>query len=104
MTAKLIRDRIPDLIRAQGVEPIVVSAGENDLFGLLIAKLCEEVDEFCAHGDVDELADVLCVVYALAEQRGITVVELADLEARKATERGRFTQRLVWFGNRAGAA
>lgn len=104
MTPKLVRDRIPDLIRAQGFEPIIVQAGVDDMFGPLVDKLREEVDEFCADGDVGELAEVLAVVFALAEWCGVSVAELHDMEARKASERGRFERRLIWFGNSGGAA
>jgi predicted house-cleaning noncanonical NTP pyrophosphatase (MazG superfamily) len=59
------------------------------------------VDEFIASGnDAEELADILEVLYALAEQTGIDRQRLETLRAAKAEERGSFTGRVIWSGNK----
>lgn len=98
---KLVRDKIPDLIRADGLDPIIETAGPLDYARRLREKLREEVAEFIASDDdPGELADILEVLYALAGQAGIGPARLEELRAAKAAERGGFAGRLVWLGNR----
>jgi predicted house-cleaning noncanonical NTP pyrophosphatase (MazG superfamily) len=99
---KLVRDKIPQIIRAQGGEPIVRIAEAVEYRELLRAKLAEEVHEVLAADDADapgELADVLEVVLALAADLGMNGRQLESLRAAKAAERGGFADRIVWSGN-----
>ncbi|MCO6009792.1 nucleoside triphosphate pyrophosphohydrolase [Actinoallomurus purpureus] len=92
---KLVRDRVPDLIRAGGGTPEVRVAEDGEYLMLLRAKLYEEVGEFAESGDAEELADILEVVYALAAARGVEAGELDRLRAAKAANNGRFERRRV---------
>ncbi|GAA4615076.1 hypothetical protein GCM10023195_66190 [Actinoallomurus liliacearum] len=92
---KLVRDRVPDLIRADGRDPDVRTAGDGEYLMLLRGKLYEEIGEFAASGDVAELADVLEVVYALAAARGVDAEELDRMRSAKAARNGAFTRRRV---------
>jgi predicted house-cleaning noncanonical NTP pyrophosphatase (MazG superfamily) len=99
---KLVRDKIPQIIRAQGGEPIVRIAEAAEYRALLRAKLAEEVGEVLAADDADapgELADVLEVVLALAADLGMNARQMESLRAAKAAERGGFAGRIVWSGN-----
>ena len=97
---KLVRDKIPEIIRAKGEVPSTRVADSAEYRELLLAKLSEEVQEFLASdGDPEELADVLEVVMALADGLGIGQKELERLRAEKAAERGGFSQGIVWSGN-----
>lgn len=89
--AKLVRDRIPDLFggSARPLNP-------PDFRVALREKLREETEEYLEAGDVQELADVLEVVYALAALDGLTPADLEALRARKAEARGAFLRRLWW--------
>lgn len=104
IAAKLVRDRIPEIIRRTGVEPIVRAADAQEYRGLLRAKLVEEATECRDSASADELAeelaDVLEVVHALADAHGIDQDRLEKLREAKAVERGGFVERLVWSGNR----
>lgn len=96
---KLVRDRIPAIIRAEGGEPSVRIATDDEIDDLLRAKLLEEVGEFLDSGDPGdpvELADVLEVVRALAERCGVDPDVLERLRAEKAAARGGFAARVVW--------
>jgi predicted house-cleaning noncanonical NTP pyrophosphatase (MazG superfamily) len=98
--SKLVRDKIPGIIREQGLEPIVYVADAEEYRASLKTKLCEEVQEFMdSDDDPDELADILEVLYALAEDSGIDRRRLEKLRAAKAEERGAFTERIIWCGN-----
>src|SRR5580698_7614209 len=99
---KLIRDKVPQIIRAQGDEPIVRIADPGEYRELLRAKLVEEAHEVATADDAhvpEELADVLEVVLALAADLGVDAGGLERLRSAKAVERGSFTDRIVWCGN-----
>lgn len=98
---KLVRDRIPEIIRAEGLEPVIYTADAEEYGTRLRDKLREEVAEFIASdNDPEELADILEVLYALAEQMGISRQQLEELRAVKAEKRGGFAERIIWTGNR----
>jgi predicted house-cleaning noncanonical NTP pyrophosphatase (MazG superfamily) len=100
---KLVRDRIPEIIRASGAEPVTYRADVAEYRGRLREKLLEEVDEFLAADGADaveELADILEVVYALAADLGTTKEDLETARATKAAERGAFADRVIWTGVR----
>ncbi|MEW2622101.1 nucleoside triphosphate pyrophosphohydrolase [Streptomyces sp. NPDC048106] len=100
---KLVRDRIPQIIRDGGAEPVVYIADREEYRSRLRDKLGEEVAEFLAAGAdtaPEELADVLEVVHALAADLGVDGDQLEKIRAAKAGERGGFSDRIIWTGNR----
>jgi predicted house-cleaning noncanonical NTP pyrophosphatase (MazG superfamily) len=97
---KLVRDKIPQIIRDKGLEPVIYVASPDEYATRLRDKLTEEVAEFLASdSDPEELADVLEVVYALAALTGTDPQQLEKLRAAKADERGGFADRIIWSGN-----
>lgn len=92
---KLVRDRIPEIIRAAGGGPSVKIAGDEQYWALLHAKLYEEAAEFAADPVPEELADLLEVVRAMAGLIGCSPEKLESVRAAKAEARGGFTRRLV---------
>jgi predicted house-cleaning noncanonical NTP pyrophosphatase (MazG superfamily) len=97
--SKLVRDKIPQIIRDMGTEPVTRVADAEEYRGLLRAKLVEEVEEFLVSEDPSELADVLEVLLALAGDLGVDRDHLEKLRIAKAFERGGFADRIVWSGN-----
>jgi predicted house-cleaning noncanonical NTP pyrophosphatase (MazG superfamily) len=97
--SKLVRDKIPQIIRDTGAEPVIRVADAEEYRGLLRAKLVEEVEEFLASDDPNELADVLEVLLALAHDLGVDRHRLETLRNAKALQRGGFADRIVWSGN-----
>ena len=92
---KLVRDRIPNIVEADGERPVTHVADDEEYERRLREKLTEEVREYREDGDPEELANVLEVLHALRELAGLTESELATLRAEKANERGRFEDRIV---------
>lgn len=94
---KLVRDRIPELIAAEGRQPVVVVLPSAERAQALIAKLGEEAAEVAAADAPDvpeELADVLEVVRALAREAGLSLDDVVALADRKREVRGAFEQGL----------
>jgi predicted house-cleaning noncanonical NTP pyrophosphatase (MazG superfamily) len=98
--SKLVRDKVPAIIRASGDEPKVHVARADEYVTLLRAKLLEEVDEFLSSNDPEELADILQVLLALAENLGIDHGSLEKMRSGKESRCGGFVDRIVWSGNR----
>jgi predicted house-cleaning noncanonical NTP pyrophosphatase (MazG superfamily) len=89
---KLVRDRIPEIIEQAGKRCKIRSLSSEEYKQCLRAKLTEEVEEFLNSGELNELADILEVIYALAEASGLSWDELEQIRQMKAEERGRFHQ------------
>lgn len=94
-TEKLVRDRIPDLVRSTGRRPETRVADPGEYASLLRAKLYEEAGEYVASGDPAELADLLEVVHALAALHGMSPADLEASRSAKHSERGGFSERIV---------
>jgi predicted house-cleaning noncanonical NTP pyrophosphatase (MazG superfamily) len=102
---KLVRDKIPQIIRSKGQEPVVHKASAEEYKIRLRDKLREEVEEYLASdNDREELADILEVLYALARQAGTDQQQLEKLRAAKAEKRGGFADQIVWFCNQPQVA
>jgi predicted house-cleaning noncanonical NTP pyrophosphatase (MazG superfamily) len=86
---KLVRDRIPEIIQAQGGLPVTRMLDDQEYLHELVKKLDEEVTEFKTDLSLEELADVQEVVLALADKVA-SRQELEEVRMRKAEERGTF--------------
>jgi predicted house-cleaning noncanonical NTP pyrophosphatase (MazG superfamily) len=94
MYNKLVRDKIPEIIAAEGKIAKTKVLNNEEYVEALIAKLYEEYEEFKADRTVDELADIQEVLLALAEASNIPASELAKVMAQKAVDRGAFKKRI----------
>lgn len=95
---KLVRDKITEIIRAKGENPVVRVMEEDEYIAALEAKLTEECGEYLESKEPEELADILEVVYAMAKARGCSVEELMQIYERKHAERGGFEQKIFLIG------
>lgn len=99
---KLVRDRIPDIIRQYGSTCGVERLDQDEAFrGALRAKLIEEAREAAEAPDAElatELADLLEVVDAIVEAYGLTSETVRALQQERRAERGGFADRvrLLW--------
>lgn len=95
---KLVRDKIPDIIQQSGRTPHVVKLTEEAYRAALSDKLQEEVAEMRAAHTTDtviqEAADVLEVLIAIAAVHGVTLDTLVEAAQQKRAERGGFERRL----------
>lgn len=91
---KLVRDKIPEIITANGQTPAIRILDKNEYRVELHKKLQEEVSEYLESVNAEELADILEVVYALGARLGVTSQELERLRLEKAQKRGGFEKRI----------
>lgn len=92
---KLVRDKIPDIIKASGKECTTVVLSEDEYLKKIDAKLAEELEEYYKDQNLEELADILEVIYAAAKARGYTIEELEQCRKEKADKRGAFEKRIL---------
>ena len=91
---KLIRDKIPEIITSSGKQCIVETMNETEYIEALDAKLNKELAEYQADNSLEELADLLEVMYAVIKARGYSIEELENIRKEKAEKRGGFEKRL----------
>ena len=92
---KLVRDKIPEIIKDKGEVPITHTASDDEYWLKLKEKLQEEADEFMRDNDENELADILEVVYTICDYKKIDIKKLELLRKKKAGERGGFKERII---------
>lgn len=98
---KLVRDRIPELIRNDGYTCDTTTMDDTEYQDALRAKLVEEALEAASANEenlVMELADLYEVINALMTQYGIDAEAVRDEQRRKHQERGGFEQRTRLIG------
>lgn len=92
---KLVRDKIPSIIEADGKSCDVVIASKEEMGELLEKKLMEEVNEYLEDKNLEELADVMEVLFGLAHNLGYSEEELMEKRRMKFEERGGFKEGVV---------
>ena len=93
---KLVRDKIPEIIEKSGKKCIIEAMDEKTYLESLDNKLNEELTEYQQDKSIEELADLLEVIYAVASARGYSIEELERIRAEKAEKRGGFKDR-IWL-------
>lgn len=91
---KLVRDKIPEIIIANGEEPITYSLGADEYKQELYKKLREEVNEFLADESIEELADILEVMHGILNSKQLTFEDLEKVRKAKREKRGGFEKRI----------
>ena len=87
---KLVRDKIPDIIASAGKACETAAVTGQEYLELLELKLNEELEEYLQSKSMEELADLLEVIRAVAAARGSSMEEVEAIRRRKADERGGF--------------
>ncbi len=94
---KLVRDLIPDLIRADGGTPRIRVLDDEEYRSALLNKLVEEAQEARDATSADlpgELGDLIEVLLAVAAQHGLSWQDIERAAQAKRAARGAFDQRL----------
>ena len=92
---KLVRDKIPEYISKKGGTPITHIADDGEYQQKLKEKLIEEIEEFKKDENIEEFADLLEVIEAIADYKKFDRNEVEKVKEKKAVERGRFKDRII---------
>ncbi len=92
---KLVRDKIPEIIETSGKTCTTTVLSSSDYVAMLDEKLNEELAEYQESKSMEELADLLEVIRAVAAARGSSIEEIELIRKKKAEARGGFEKRLL---------
>ena len=92
---KLVRDLIPEIIASSGKTCTIAILSDADYLTMLDAKLNEELAEYQESKSMEELADLLEVMCAVAKARGSSMEEVEQIRREKAIKRGGFDKKLL---------
>ena len=99
---KLVRDKIPEIIGRRGDKPVIRVLDVDSYKLELRRKLQEEISEFVESGQVEELVDILEIIYSLASVEGINRSRLEGMRREKRKERGGFDERIFLVKTTSG--
>lgn len=91
---KLIRDKIPEIINAQGKKCETRILDNEEYLNELNKKLKEELNEYYESGEIEELADITEIIYAISQHKGASIEEFEKMRQDKRDKRGGFEKRL----------
>lgn len=92
---KLVRDRIPDIIEASGKQCVYATLSDEEYLKMLDEKLNEELQEYQESKSMEELADLLEVMMAVATARGSSFEDVEQIRVEKAEKRGAFARKIL---------
>ena len=92
---KLVRDRIPEIIAKSGKLPVYSILSDEAYLAKLDEKLNEELSEYQESKSMEELADLLEVIRAVAAARGSSIEEVESIRQDKAAKRGGFEKKIL---------
>ncbi|ABR56170.1 conserved hypothetical protein [Methanococcus aeolicus Nankai-3] len=92
---KLIRDKIPEIIKKSGHNPIIYTANDEEYIKRLYDKLIEEIEEFKENPSSEEMADILEVCDAIMSYFRMSSEEVIKVKNKKFKERGGFSKKLI---------
>ena len=91
---KLVRDKIPEIIEASGKTCETEVLSDEEYLQMIDKKLDEELAEYHQDHSIEELADLLEVLYATARARGYSIEELEQVRVEKQKARGGFDKKI----------
>lgn len=92
---KLVRDRIPEIIKSDGKTCIIETLSDTQYLEMLDAELNEELSEYQESKSLKELADMLEVMRAVVNARGWTWEQLEQIRQEKAAKRVGFEKKIL---------
>lgn len=91
---KLVRDLIPNIISEKGDIPKTRILSDEEFKCELDKKLLEEVNEYLKDQNIEEMADVMEVIYTLLDVHGWSFDDVERVRKEKAQNRGGFRDKI----------
>ena len=92
---KLVRDRIPDIIEQDGKRAAFRYLDNEKILEQLFAKLHEETSELHDAQNVAEVADIIEVLFAIAQRFGYDEQQTLEQVHQKRQTRGGFQKGIL---------
>ena len=92
---KLVRDRIPEIIKSQGKTCEVEILDDEAYLKALEDKLLEEVNEYRENPSIEELADIFTVLRWITGAMGYSWSDVMECFFDKAHRRGTFNHKIL---------
>lgn len=93
---KIVRDKIPEIIRKDGSTCEVSFTGNDRAVEYLVDKIIEEAKEFKeSEYNKKELADIFEVLDAIMNKLNIKSSQITQIRRKKAKERGVFSNNII---------
>ena len=92
---KLVRDRIPEIIENSGNHCEVEVVSDEIALEYLYKKLNEEVEELLEDKNLEEIADVVEVLFAIGKKYGYSEDDILNIRAEKQAKSGGFDDNIV---------
>lgn len=90
----LVRDKITDIIEAEVRMAKYRILDENEYRLKLNKKLQEEVKEYLEDNNVEELADIVEVIYGILNSMDVSIKEFEKIRINKQEKRGAFEKKI----------
>ena len=91
---KLVRDKIPNIIEEDNRKAVTRILNSEEYKKELNKKLQEEVNEYFRDDNVEELADIVEVIYGILDEKKVTIVEFESIRKKKVEKRGAFKNKI----------
>ena len=92
---KLVRDKIPEIIKQDNHHPKIHIASNEEYWQKLKEKLTEEVIEFIKESNEEEFVDILEVLHAISDFKQFNKRYVNQIKAEKTEKRGRFIDKII---------
>ena len=92
---KLVRDKIPEIIEKENRRPITKILSKEEYISELNKKLQEEVKEYLEDNNVEELADIVEVIYGILDSKNVSIEDFESIRKNKIEKRGAFKERIL---------
>ena len=87
---KIVRDKIPSIIEKEGRKVNIKELSNDEYKKELNKKLQEEIKEYFEDNNVEELADIVEVIYGIVKSMGLSIEEFEKIRLEKVEKRGAF--------------
>jgi predicted house-cleaning noncanonical NTP pyrophosphatase (MazG superfamily) len=95
---KLVRDRIPEVIAADGKKFSTRVLNNDEYIKELKKKSFEELEEYVNTDNnedaIEELADLLEIIHSLSEYHGESIEKVEEVRKNKVKKRGGFKEKI----------
>lgn len=91
---KLVRDKIPEIINSDSSVAITRKLDDEEYLKELNKKLQEEVKEYLEENNIEELADIVEVIYGILNSKNVSIEEFEEIRKNKVDRRGAFDKKI----------